>query len=46
MVIFKKFLDAYHVKHVTGKLYNPKYQGLIENYNRYVKNTFSLVFNK
>lgn len=34
---FQKVLNKYNVKHVTGRPYNPKCQGLIENSNRYAK---------
>ena len=38
----KKLLSEYSIKHVKGRAYNPKCQGLSENSNRYVKKYLQL----
>ena len=39
-----KLLSKFNIKHVKGRPYNPKCQGLVENSNRYVKKYLQLAY--
>ena len=44
IVKLKKVLKEFNVKHVRGRPYNPKCQGLSENINRHVKKYLQLAY--